>query len=86
MKGCNSATVNDKKNNNRQIKVTIGNSLIILRNTTKASPTPPALALYQLVLPILFAINPRAAKTPIPANNSNPEFANPLIKAVICCI
>ena len=32
--------------------------------------------------PILFAINPRAAKTPIPANNSNPEFANPVIKAL----
>ncbi len=56
------ATVKDKKNNTPN-NDDIGNSFIICGNTTNASPTTGT--------PMLFAINPRAAKTPIPANNSN---------------
>lgn len=74
------ATVNDKKNNTPN-NGDIGNSLIICGNTTNARPTP-ALATLSTGTPMLFAINPRAAKTPIPANNSNPELAKPVINAL----
>src|SRR5699024_11244023 len=58
-----------------------GNSFIMAGKTMKAKPTPPSTT-SPIGTPCCVAIKPNTENTPIPANNSNPELLNPVIKAL----
>ena len=75
------ANVKDKKNNTPKIAFIPGISLMIDGNATNANPTPTDTTL-SIGKPLCKAMNPSAANTPIPANNSKLEFANPVINAL----
>ena len=69
------ATTSEPKNRT-PISAPAGASLMIAGKAMKASPRP-SVATSSTGCRSAVAMNPRAAKTPMPASSSKPELANP---------
>ncbi len=69
--------ITSEPKNSTPISAPAGASLMIAGKAMNASPTPPPLATSPTGSPLSWAMNPRAANTPMPASSSKPEFEKP---------
>ena len=66
--------------NSTPITAPAGASLTIVGNAMKARPIPDV-ATSPTATPVAWAMKPSAAKTPMPASSSKPEFDRPTTRA-----
>src|SRR5665648_214635 len=76
------AKTSEPKNNTPKSSLKPGNEFIISGNTTNAKPIP-AVATSSIGTFDCVAINPNAAKTPMPAKSSTLELAKAAMKALL---